>query len=113
MNAQDEYAMNQKKFYGFEVRMTNNNFDEVGSKFSQNRHTLVYMYVRVILSSGLSFLQSFLDSILTPDYRMGPIFQIGCVFILLSVSACYQLQWATPAETIIANFSPNGKFRCL
>ena len=38
---QDEYAMIQKTFYGFEVRMTNNNFDEVGSKFSQNRHTLI------------------------------------------------------------------------
>ena len=43
MFAQDEYAMNQKNFYGFEVRMTNNNFDEVGSKFSQNRPALVFI----------------------------------------------------------------------
>ena len=41
--AQDEYAINQKKFRGFEVRMTNSNFGEVSSKFSQNRHTLVVM----------------------------------------------------------------------
>ena len=48
MFAQDEYAMNQKNFYGFEVRMTNNNFDEVGSKFSQNRHTLIYIIRKLI-----------------------------------------------------------------
>ena len=41
MFAQDEYAMNQKNFNGFEVRMTSSNFGEVSSKFSQNRHTLI------------------------------------------------------------------------
>ena len=105
--------MNQKNFGDFLVGIPSTNFGEARSKFSHNSRTLIYIYTRVILSSGLSFLQSFLDSILTPDYRMSPIFQIGCVFILLSVSACFQLQWATPAKTIIANFSPNGNFRCL
>ena len=41
--------------------------------------------IRVILSSGLSFLQSFLDSILTPDYRMSYFSNWLGIYFVISV----------------------------